>query len=139
MPAARLEHSPRLQRILAYLRDGLWHSTRDVVCGADVCAQRQMQLAFDEKFGQFAASKTRGRASRQFEVARARKKKRRQFEVSKAWAWEFDNLCPGRAKVLCSWAEPTREALKDKPTQDATQVAVYIIRRKDFDGRQSED
>lgn len=38
MHAARLEHSPRLQRTLAYLRDGLWHTTRDIVHGAEVCA-----------------------------------------------------------------------------------------------------
>lgn len=38
MHAARLEHSPRLQRTLAFMRDGLWHSTRDIVYGADVCA-----------------------------------------------------------------------------------------------------
>lgn len=29
--AAQLENSPRLQRLTAYLSDGRWHGTRDIV------------------------------------------------------------------------------------------------------------
>ena len=36
--AARLEHSPRLQRLLALLQDGQRHSTRDCVMQAHVMA-----------------------------------------------------------------------------------------------------
>lgn len=36
--AARLDHSPRLQRVARYLAGGDWRSTRDIVAGADVCA-----------------------------------------------------------------------------------------------------
>ena len=36
--AARIEHSERLRRVLALLADGAWHSTLDVVLGANVCA-----------------------------------------------------------------------------------------------------
>lgn len=36
--AAKAENSDRLQRVLRYLADGLWHSTRDVIEGARVCA-----------------------------------------------------------------------------------------------------
>ncbi len=35
---ARVENSPRLQRALDLLQDGQWHSTRDIVRAADVCA-----------------------------------------------------------------------------------------------------
>lgn len=35
---ARVENSPRLQRALELLQDGQWHSTRDIVRAADVCA-----------------------------------------------------------------------------------------------------
>lgn len=38
MHAARLENSPRLQRLRAYLSDGRWHSTRDIVFDAHVMA-----------------------------------------------------------------------------------------------------
>lgn len=38
MHAARLEKSERLQRVLALLEDGRWHSTLDIVIGAGVCA-----------------------------------------------------------------------------------------------------
>ena len=38
MHAARLEHSPRLQRVLQLLGDGRWYSTLDIVIGAGVCA-----------------------------------------------------------------------------------------------------
>lgn len=38
MRAARLSRSKRLQRALRYMNDGEWHSTRDIVYGADVCA-----------------------------------------------------------------------------------------------------
>jgi hypothetical protein len=38
MHAARIEHSERLQRVLALLSDGAWHSTLDVVFAARVCA-----------------------------------------------------------------------------------------------------
>lgn len=38
MRSARLDHSPRLQRVLILLGDGLPHSTRDVVMRAKVCA-----------------------------------------------------------------------------------------------------
>lgn len=37
MHAAALD-SPRLQRVLAVLRDGREHSTREIVLAADVCA-----------------------------------------------------------------------------------------------------
>ena len=36
--AARLEHSPRLQRLYALLQDGRRHSTRDCVMNAHVMA-----------------------------------------------------------------------------------------------------
>ena len=36
--AARLDRSPRLQRTLAALRDGEWHSTRDILRDAHICA-----------------------------------------------------------------------------------------------------
>lgn len=36
--AARLENSPRLQRLLALLRDGQRHSTRDIVMRAQIMA-----------------------------------------------------------------------------------------------------
>lgn len=36
MHYARLEHSPRLQRLLAVLRQGGWYSTRDLVKMAEV-------------------------------------------------------------------------------------------------------
>jgi len=35
---AKVESSPRLQRALDLLQDGQWHSTRDIVRAADVCA-----------------------------------------------------------------------------------------------------
>lgn len=35
---ARIENSPRLQRTLTLLQDGQWHTTRDIVRRADVCA-----------------------------------------------------------------------------------------------------
>jgi biotin operon repressor len=35
---AKIETSPRLQRALALLQDGHWHSTRAIVRTADVCA-----------------------------------------------------------------------------------------------------
>lgn len=38
MHAARIDHSPRLQRVLALLSDGRWYSTLDIVVGAGVCA-----------------------------------------------------------------------------------------------------
>jgi len=38
MHAARLEASARLQRVLALLEDGQWHSTLDIVMAAQVCA-----------------------------------------------------------------------------------------------------
>ena len=38
MHYARLEHSPRLQRLLAVLRQGGWYSTRDLVKQAEVMA-----------------------------------------------------------------------------------------------------
>ena len=38
MHAARPSHSKRLQRVLALLSDGQWHSTRDIVDRAHVCA-----------------------------------------------------------------------------------------------------
>ena len=38
MHAARIDKSPRLQRVHALLTDGRWHSTRDVMTGARVCA-----------------------------------------------------------------------------------------------------
>jgi len=38
MHAARLDRSPRLQRVLALLSDGREYSTLDIVMGAGVCA-----------------------------------------------------------------------------------------------------
>ena len=38
MNAARLDTSPRLQRVLDYLSDRREHTTRDIVIGAQVCA-----------------------------------------------------------------------------------------------------
>ena len=38
MHYARLENSPRLQRLLAVLRQGGWYSTRDLVKQAEVMA-----------------------------------------------------------------------------------------------------
>jgi len=38
MNAARLENSPRLQRVAALLADGREYSTLDIVIGAGVCA-----------------------------------------------------------------------------------------------------
>ena len=38
MHAARVDHSPRLQRVLDVLRDGREHSTLDLVWRARVCA-----------------------------------------------------------------------------------------------------
>ena len=38
MHAARLENSARLQRLRSFLADGLWHSTREIVHGAEVMA-----------------------------------------------------------------------------------------------------
>lgn len=38
MHHARIEHSERLQRALAFLRDGAWHTTREIVHGAEVMA-----------------------------------------------------------------------------------------------------
>ena len=35
---ARLDHSPRLQRLLAYLQDHKPHSTMDIITGAGICA-----------------------------------------------------------------------------------------------------
>jgi len=38
MNAASLSKSPRLQRVDRLLSDGLWHSTREIAQGANVCA-----------------------------------------------------------------------------------------------------
>jgi hypothetical protein len=38
MHAAKLENSPRLQRVRALLSDGAWHGTRDIIHRAEVCA-----------------------------------------------------------------------------------------------------
>ncbi len=38
MHYARVEKSERLQRVLALLADGGWHSTLDIIIGAGVCA-----------------------------------------------------------------------------------------------------
>ena len=38
MNAARIANSPRLQRVDKFLSDGLWHSTREIIEGAYVCA-----------------------------------------------------------------------------------------------------
>lgn len=35
---ARIDASERLQRVLALISDGRWHSTREIVMAADVCA-----------------------------------------------------------------------------------------------------
>lgn len=61
------------------------------------------------------------------------RKKRRTFEVAKAWAWEFEGAAAGHPMVLCRWAEPSLLRGVNSPTENARPVAVYIIRRKDFD------
>lgn len=38
MNHARIENSARLQRVHCLLKDGLWHSTRDIIENAHVCA-----------------------------------------------------------------------------------------------------
>jgi hypothetical protein len=38
MHHARIDKSERLQRVLALLRDGAWHTTRNIVFGAEVMA-----------------------------------------------------------------------------------------------------
>ena len=38
MRAARIESSPRLQRVRDFLADGAEHSTRDIIVGANVAA-----------------------------------------------------------------------------------------------------
>lgn len=38
MHAARIENSSRLRRVQTALEDGAWHSTRDLMRRADVCA-----------------------------------------------------------------------------------------------------
>lgn len=38
MKYARIDNSPRLQRLAEYLADGRWHTTLDIVAGAMVCA-----------------------------------------------------------------------------------------------------
>lgn len=35
---AKIDNSPRLKRVHAVLCDGKWHSTRDIMRAADVCA-----------------------------------------------------------------------------------------------------
>lgn len=35
---AKIEDSPRLQRVRALLDDGRWHGTREIMLTADVCA-----------------------------------------------------------------------------------------------------
>lgn len=38
MHAAKIDRSPRLRRVLAVLRDGRWHSTREIAHEANVLA-----------------------------------------------------------------------------------------------------
>lgn len=38
MHFAKFEKSPRLQRVAAYLSDGQWRSTMNIIHGANVCA-----------------------------------------------------------------------------------------------------
>lgn len=38
MHAARIESSARLRRTMAVLEDGRWHTTREIMREADVCA-----------------------------------------------------------------------------------------------------
>ena len=38
MNAATLSRSERLQRVDKFLSDGLWHSTMEIIHGANVCA-----------------------------------------------------------------------------------------------------
>lgn len=38
MHYARIDRSPRLQRAMRLLSDGQWHTTRDIVMGAEVMA-----------------------------------------------------------------------------------------------------
>lgn len=56
MHYARLEASPRLQRLLAVLRRGGWWSTRALVTEADVCA---INTAIDELRANAIAIETR--------------------------------------------------------------------------------
>ncbi len=35
---ARVDHSPRLQRVLELLEDGVEHTTKDIIKACDVCA-----------------------------------------------------------------------------------------------------
>lgn len=35
---AKLSQSPRLQRVRDFLIDGEWHSSRDIIVGANICA-----------------------------------------------------------------------------------------------------
>lgn len=35
---AKLSQSPRLQRVRDFLIDGEWHSSRDIIQGANICA-----------------------------------------------------------------------------------------------------
>lgn len=35
---AKIENSDRLKRVFDYLTDGQWHTTRDIIEGAHVCA-----------------------------------------------------------------------------------------------------
>lgn len=48
MHAARLESSPRLQRALAFMREGCWRSTREISRGADVCAVNDVILELEK-------------------------------------------------------------------------------------------
>lgn len=38
MHYARLDNSPRLQRVAALLANGQWHTTMEIIVGANVCA-----------------------------------------------------------------------------------------------------
>lgn len=38
MHAAKIDRSPRLQRVLECLADGRWRTTREIMLDADVCA-----------------------------------------------------------------------------------------------------
>lgn len=39
--AAKLDSSPRLQRVLTLLQDGRWHGTRDILVRADARSTRR--------------------------------------------------------------------------------------------------
>jgi hypothetical protein len=47
MHFAKIAHSKRLQRCARFLGDGQWHSTRDIIYGASVCAVNDVILELE--------------------------------------------------------------------------------------------